>query len=113
MIGGNTKAVIRTQSIVGLNSIGEREISYSTGATLSGWLDYLSGNSEHTAYDSKMQESTHVFICDYQELRGITPENAQMMINGQIYQIMVIDNPMNMNRQLEIYLKFVGGQNVS
>ncbi len=112
MIGGNTRATVkrRTPSSDNMNSIGERVYSYLTVAELIGWLDYLSGDSQHTNYHSKIQESSHVFICDYQELRGITPENSRIEIDGTIYQIMLIDNPMNLNRQLEIYLKYVGGQ---
>lgn len=36
-----------------------------------------------------------------------------MLINGEIYDIQLIDNPMHLNYQLEIYLKYVGGQNGS
>ena len=39
-----------------------------------------------------------------------TSENARMLIDGQVYQIQVIDDPMNMHQHLEIYLKYVGGQ---
>ena len=35
-----------------------------------------------------------------------------MIIDGYIYDVMLIDNPMNMNKHFEIYLKYVGGQNV-
>ena len=41
----------------------------------------------------------------------VTSENARMLIDGLIYQIMLIDDPMNLHQHLEIYLKFVGGQN--
>jgi hypothetical protein len=40
----------------------------------------------------------------------VTSENARMVIEGLVYEILLIDNPMNMNRHLEIYLRYVGGQ---
>ena len=33
-----------------------------------------------------------------------------MVIGNAAYDIMLIDNPMGMNRQLEFYLKFTGGK---
>ena len=41
----------------------------------------------------------------------VTSENARMVIQGLVYEILLIDNPMNMNEHLEIYLRFIGGQN--
>lgn len=40
----------------------------------------------------------------------VTSENARMVIHGAVYEILLIDNPMNMNEHLEIYLRFIGGQ---
>jgi hypothetical protein len=33
-----------------------------------------------------------------------------MVINDKVYDIMVIDDPMELHEQLEIYLKYTGGQ---
>ena len=43
---------------------------------------------------------------------GIQAENSRMTINGKVYDILLIDNPMEMGSgsQLEIYLKYTGGQ---
>ena len=50
-------------------------------------------------------------MCDYVELDAkITAENARAIINGKTYDITLIDNPMELNQQLEIYLKYTGGQ---
>lgn len=38
----------------------------------------------------------------------VTSENARMIIKGQVYDIVYIDNPMELNQQFEIYLKLVG-----
>ena len=38
-----------------------------------------------------------------------TSENARFIINGLVYDILLIDDPMGMHEHLEIYLRFVGG----
>ena len=109
MIGGNIKGEIQLKRI-NRNAIGEMVEEWSTAKTLTGFLDYLSGESRYETYQAKIQESDHVFICDYVPLEAeIKPQNARMVVGGTIYDISLIDNPMNLNRQLEIYLKMVGG----
>lgn len=111
-IGGNTTAVIQTAAVT-QNAIGEQVRSWTDAQTLKGWLDLQSGDSRYTTYDAKIQESTHVFIADYVPLAaGIQAENSRMTINGKVYDILLIDNPMEMGSgsQLEIYLKYTGGQ---
>lgn len=108
MIGGNIKGEIQLKRIA-RNAIGEMVESWSTVRTLTGYIDYISGESRYETYQAKLQESDHVFICDYVALGAeIKPQNARMVVGGTIYDISLIDNPMNLNRQLEIYLKMVG-----
>ena len=81
--------------------------------SIKGWLDLQSGDSKHTTFNAKIQESTHIFIADFVKLdKRITAESARMVINGKRYDILTIDNPMEMGSgsQLEIYLKYTGGQ---
>ena len=47
------------------------------------------------------------FICDYVEL-NFTSENTRVVINSVVYEIMLIDDPMELHEQLEIYLKYTG-----
>lgn len=111
-IGGNITAVIQTATTT-KNAIGERVKSWTDSLALKGWLDLSDGDSKHLTYNAKIQESTHVFIADYVALKaGITAEKSRMVINGKVYDILLIDNPMEMRRgsQLEIYLKYTGGQ---
>lgn len=111
-IGGNITAVIQTATTT-KNAIGEQVKSWANAQTLKGWLDLSSGDSKYTTYNAKIQESTHVFIADYVPLAaGIQAENSRMTINGKIYDVLLIDNPMEMGSgsQLEIYLKYTGGQ---
>lgn len=112
-IGGNTKAIIQVSTADALNAIGEREPAWQAKQTIKGWLDLASGDSRYNTYNAKIQESTHIFIADYVALhKDIKAENARMVINGKVYDIMLIDNPMELQSgsQLEFYLKYTGGQ---
>lgn len=112
-IGGNTKAVIQVRTETGRNAIGEKVLAWVDAQTIKGWLDLSSGNSGYTSFNAKIQESTHIFIADYVQLDSrIDAESARVVINGRHYDIMLIDNPMEMGNgsQLEIYLKYTGGQ---
>lgn len=111
-IGGNITAVIQTATIT-KNRIGEQVKSWADKQTLKGWLDLQAGDSKYTNFNAKIQESTHVFVADYVPLApGIAAENSRMVINSKVYDVLLIDNPMEMGSgsQLEIYLKFTGGQ---
>lgn len=136
-IGGNQIALFQVKDEGQKNSIGERIHTWVDVASAKGWLDLANGESSNTNFNSKIQESTHIFLCDFQSFKGLsgqwvwdalnfvngkisdatlqktvdaTSENARMLIDGQVYQIQVIDDPMNMHQHLEIYLKYVGGQ---
>lgn len=119
MIGGNTKAVLQVRTTT-KNEIGERVPRWHDVIELFGWIDWLSGETNYTTYNAKVQESTHIFICDYKpipatlEVEGktvkVTAEKARMVADSQEYDVKLIDNPMNLNEQYEIYLKYTGGQ---
>lgn len=109
-IGGNLIADIQFFSS-NMNFIGEAEKSWTTIQKVKGFLDLRSGESKYSSFDAKIEESTHLFICDYVPLeKGITSENSRMIIDSKIYDIMLIDNPMELDQHYEIYLKFTGGQ---
>ncbi len=111
-IGGNIKATIQICTAT-KNDIGEHVQDWIEAQTIKGWLDLSSGEARYTTYNAKIQESTHVFISDYVSLDSrITAETSRMVINGKTYDILLIDNPMEMGTgsQLEFYLKFTGGQ---
>ena len=104
MIGGNIKGLLQRAN-VSVNEIGESIEEWVNVKTLTGWLDYTGGSSEYQKYNKKTEETTHIFICDYVK----SVEGDRMIIDGKNYDVLLIDNPMNMNRQLEIYLKCVEG----
>jgi hypothetical protein len=111
-IGGNIKAIIQICTTA-KNDIGEHVQSWTDAQTIKGWLDLSSGEASYATYNAKIQESTHIFIADYVTLDSrITAETSRMVINGKRYEVLLIDNPMELGAgsQLEFYLKFTGGQ---
>lgn len=111
-IGGNIRATIQTYTAT-KNAIGEQVQSWTDAQTIKGWLDLSSGDSKYATFNAKIQESTHVFIADFVQLaEGVSAESSRMVINGKRYDILLIDNPMEIGSgsQLEFYLKFTGGQ---
>lgn len=111
-IGGNIKAIIQVYTSAD-NAIGENAQAWADAQTIKGWLDLQSGDSRNTTFNAKIQESTHIFIADYVALDSrITAESARLVINGKRYDILLIDNPMELGSgsQLEFYLRFTGGQ---
>lgn len=110
MIGGNIKADIQIMTGVEQNSIGEQVPAWKTVQSITGFLDLSGGDSKYTIYDAKVQESTHIFIADYVKLdTRIKAENSRMIVDGKQYDVMLIDDPMGLHKQFEIYLKYTGG----
>lgn len=110
MIGGNIEGTFQI-STANKNEIGEAVKSWADVQMITGWLDLQSGDSKYNTYNAKLQESTHVFVADYVELDSrITAENSRMVIGGNVYDVLLIDDPMELHKQLEISLKFTGGQ---
>ncbi len=139
-IGGNTWALLQVRIESAKNSIGERVSQWVDCTSIRGWLDLSSGDSKHTTFDAKIQESTHIFLSDFENLKNlstewtwapfnlqsgviskndshikvdVSSENARMVVNGKAYEILLIDDPMGKGDHLEFYLKFIGGQNGS
>ena len=111
-IGGNITAVIQVATTT-KNAIGEQVKEWTDVQRIKGWLDMQSGEARYSTYNAKIQESTHLFIADYVPLNSkITAETSRMVINGKRYDVLLIDNPMEMGKgsQWEFYLKFTGGQ---
>ncbi len=157
MIGGNVTAVLQIKDNGLKNAIGEREHVWMDVTGLKGFLDLSTGDSKHITFYSKIQESTHIFLCDHKNLKqlstgwlwdpfsfkdgvikleksedwewnpfsfisgnirnyekrrkvDVTSRNARMIVNSEVYEILLIDDPMGMHSHLEIYLKYVGGR---
>lgn len=111
MIGGNQTIQLQV-STPAKNAIGEAVDYWATVQSILGWIDLSSGDSKHLTYNAKIQESTHVFVADYVAIDSrIKAENSRLVdANGLVYDVMLIDDPMGLHKQLEIYLKYTGGQ---
>lgn len=115
-IGGVTTGTVQVKRAV-KNAIGEAEKTWVNTFSHTGWLDLQSGDSKYSTHKAKIEESTHVFLCDYHSgIYALTiPDSktkavpdVRMIIKGMVYDVLLIDNPMEMDEQLEIYLRKVG-----
>lgn len=108
MIGGNTtlKLLIKTRNFT-LNSIGERVSDIKLYKEITGFLDLSTVDAKHTVYNSKIQESDHIFICDYVEIEHKT-STLVAECNGNRYEVLMVDDPMGLHEHLEIYLRYIG-----
>ena len=112
MIGGNITATIQVNTGTTKNAIGSKVKTWENVQSIYGYLDLQAGDSRYNTYNAKMQESTHIFVSDYFKLDArIKAENSRLLIDGSVYDIKLIDDPMGLHKQLEIYLAYVGGQN--
>ena len=107
-IGGNITGSIQTKTTV-KNAIGESEATWADAFRQVGWLGLQSGDSKRTNFNAKLEESTHVFLCDYHSgIYALEDQDTRMIIKGFVYDVLLIDNPDEMDEQLEIYLRKVG-----
>ena len=109
MIGGNIKGLLQVKNDSGRNEIGECVLSWETLHELTGFIDLMNQTTNRNKFLTKIEESTHIFICDYLAIDKKT-ENKRMVIDNEVYDVLLIDDPMNLHQHLEIYLKYVGGQ---
>ena len=110
-IGGNIIGTVQIQTNTGKNAIGERVTEWKDAFSPVGWLGLQSGDSKFT-HNAKLEESTHVFLCDFNaDIYALTLPEVRMVIKGIVYDVLLIDNPDEMDEQLEIYLRRVGAWN--
>ena len=112
-IGGNITGIIQTKTASGKNAIGEAEITWSEAfKDVLGWLGLQAGDSKRINFNAKLEESTHVFLCDFNAgIYALADQDTRMILKGNMYDVLLIDNPDEMDEQLEIYLRKIGGQN--
>lgn len=109
-IGGNISAVVQTKQTA-VNAIGEAIHTWDDAFSVIGWLGMQSGEQKYTSYNAKIEETSHVFLCDYHSgIYALADKDTRMVIKGKVYDVLLIDNPDEMDEQLEIYLRKVGGQ---
>lgn len=112
IIGGSITGAIQRKTEGGKNAIGEAVTTWENVCNVVGWLGLRSGDSKYTNFSAKLEESTHVFLCDFRaNVYALASLNTRMIIKGMVYDVLLIDNPDEMDEQLEIYLRKVGAFN--
>lgn len=107
-IGGNIYGAIQTCTTT-KNALSEGVKEWANAYRQKGWLGLQSGDSKYTNHNAKLEESTHVFLCDYHAgIYALADKDTRMIFKGFVYDVLLIDNPDEMNEQLEIYLRKVG-----
>jgi SPP1 family predicted phage head-tail adaptor len=85
------------------NGIGGYIEDWNNHLEYPGVLDQLTGN-ERLSAEKISPLSSHILIGPMAEIK----EADRVIYNDRIYNIVNIDNPMNLNRHLEILLEFKG-----
>lgn len=126
MIGGNIDAIFQVKNVqkdangkIVKNEIGEAVHEWIDRVKIKGWLGLQSGDSKYSTFNAKIEESSHVFLCDYDnDLYMLSLPNesgaildVRVILKSVVYDVLLIDNPDEMNEQLEIYLRKVGAWN--
>ena len=111
-IGGGIRGTIQTKTTE-KNAMQERVPTWTDAfKDVLGWLGLQNGDSKYSNFNAKLEESTHVFLCDYNaDIYALADQDTRMVIKGFVYDVLLIDNPDEMDEQLEIYLRKVGAWN--
>lgn len=111
-IGGNITGMVQKKTSSAKNAIGESIVSWEDVCSQMGWLGLQTGGSNRNNFNAKIEESTHVFLCDYHPgIYALADQDTRMVLKGFVYDVLLIDNPDEMDEQLEIYLRRVGAWN--
>lgn len=105
-IGGNTNLILKVKNQTN-NEIGEKETTWVDYKTIHGFMDFMSETTDRIKFNSKIVESTHVFVCDYVDIDKSELE-LKAFHNNKEYDITFIDDPMGLHYHLEIFLKYIG-----
>ena len=105
MIGGHLTAVLQTKTS-SKNAFGEKVETWNDVQLLKGFLDFTGGDGSYKCnFKGSVEETTQLFICDYVGL-DVKPTQCRMVIDNKIYDVLMIDDPMNLHSHLEIMLKY-------
>jgi hypothetical protein len=106
-IGGNITCFLKERTLT-KNEIGENVSTLTDYISLFGWLDFMTHVTERDNVKSKMVEATNIFLCDYVYIEKSERDLVFVDDKGKEYDILYIDDPMNLKYHLEIYLKYLG-----
>lgn len=112
-IGGNEEALIQISQFK-KNSYGNEVADWVNAFSVVGFLDMTDEGTDSRTLMHRVEDADYVFMCDYFEpvAEGIklTTENSRILINGEVYEVKLYDDPMRLHEHMEIYLKYLGGQ---
>ena len=107
MIGGNVIAVLQKKTS-SKNAFGEKIETWNDVQLLKGFLDFTGGDGSYKSnFKGSVEETTHIFICDYDKVASeVKATQSRLVVNGSVYDVLMIDDPMNLHQHLEIMLKY-------
>ena len=111
-INGNITGLLQVRKVVEIDEIGSKIIDWENVEEFEdGVLDLMGQTTNRDKFYSKIEESTHIFMCDYKPLDKEVrkTKDKRMIIDDEEYEVLLIDDPLNLHRHYEIYLKYVGG----
>jgi len=105
-IGGNvTCQLMKNVSVA--NAIGEQVRILEPFMNLRGYLDLRGETTDRERFKGKLEQTTNVFVMDFVEIDVDIRSVTFVDHKGRKYDVLLIDNPMELNRQIEIYLERV------
>ncbi len=111
-IGGNTKAAVQIK-VVEKDEYQADRVRWKEVFPISGALDLLDGGV-NLKMKSRIEDADYIFICGYfapaYNGEELTAANSRILIDGEVYEVKLFDDPMRLHEHLEIYLKYLGGQ---
>lgn len=111
-IGGNTDAVVQFKEVTQDEYQTDRCRWRNIFTIKNGVLDLLDAGT-NVKMMRRIEDSDYIFLCDYflPAFNGekLTMENSRFLIDGEIYEVKLFDDVMNLHEHLEIYLKYIGG----
>ena len=107
MIDGNVTAVLQKKTS-SKNDFGEKVDVRSDLQLLKGYLDFTGGDGSYKSnFNGAVEETTHIFICDYDNVASqAKPTQCRLVCDNKSYDVLMIDDPMNLHHHLEIMLKY-------
>lgn len=114
-IKGNTACTLLIQSKDDFttNAIGERVAAWVDAVSFDGFLSMQNADSGYLNYAAKIEESTHCVLCEFSpDIYAYRTRNTRLKAAGMMFDVLFIDNPDERNEHLEIYLRFVGGDEI-
>lgn len=104
---GNLTLTLKTKTTT-QNEYGEDNIEWTDMCSTTGFLDMLTYD-KNSKMSAMIQNANYVFITDGYTVLSETDANMLMAyINSIAYNVIYIDDPMNLHEFYEIYLKKVG-----